>query len=105
FQARADEELGRYRRKISERNVFQGTLGGVVGIITGDGGERAIGAAAMLLQGESALGSQAAAGYRQQLAPVTDPEVVAYVTEIGSSIAELMGRSDFEYEFNRLVAE
>ncbi|MCU0524972.1 MAG: M48 family metallopeptidase [Elainella sp. Prado103] len=100
FQARADENLGRYRRRITERNVLQGVLGGVVGIITGDGGERAIGAAAMLLQGESALGSQVAAGYRQQLTPVTDPEIVAYVTEIGNSIAELMGRSDFEYEFN-----
>jgi predicted Zn-dependent protease len=100
FRARADENLSRYRRRLRERNVFQGILGGVVGIVTGDGGQRAIGAAVMLAQGESELGNQVASGLRQQLPLVSDPEVNAYVNEIGNSIADLMGRSDFQYEFN-----
>lgn len=100
FTARADENLSRYRRRLGERNTFQGILGGVLGIVTGDGGERAIGAAAMLAQGESVLGSQLASNYRQQLPLVNDPEVNAYVNEIGNAIADLMGRSDFQYEFN-----
>jgi predicted Zn-dependent protease len=53
----------------------------------------------LILQGESGLGKELAQAYKKQLPLVRDKQVVRYVREIGDSLAELMGRDEFKYEF------
>ncbi len=53
----------------------------------------------LILQGESGLGKELAQVYKKQLPLVRDKQVVKYVREIGDSLAELMGRDEFKYEF------
>lgn len=98
FTQSAEENLKRFRNRLTERNVVRGVLGSVIGVLTGDRGGRAIQNAALLLQGESGMGSQFVASFTQQTPLIRDPEIVEYVTKVGKSVAELMGR-DFNYEF------
>ncbi|MEB3342841.1 M48 family metalloprotease [Okeania sp.] len=105
----ADENFEKFQKKIKGQMVGKGILGtairvggcavlgncNVLGTVLGEG----IKMGSLLLQGESGLGSRVAEAYKKQLSLVEDEEVVEYVSKIGNSIAELMGRDDFEYEF------
>lgn len=100
FASIADKNFNRFRSKLNEQIIFQGVVGAVVGILTGDGTNQAVRLAPLMLQGESAMGAQVAAAYKQQLPLIDDPSILEYVSRIGNDIANLMGRADFKYEFN-----
>jgi Peptidase family M48 len=95
----ADKNFRRFRSQINEKVVTQGILGGIIGAITGSGTEQAVQLGSLLLQGESGMGASFASAYKQQLTLINDPQVVEYVSRIGNDLANLMGRSDFKYEF------
>ena len=109
FQEIADENFNKFHNNIKGQMLGKGIFGtalrvgscallgncDVVGIAVGE----AIKMGGLMLQGESGLGSQAAKFYKKKLTLVEDKKVVKYITNIGNSIAELMGRDDFEYEF------
>lgn len=95
----AEKDFKRFRSKLNKKVVTNGILGGIVGAITGNGVNQAVGLTSLMLQGESGLGEQTAAAYKQQLPLVEDPKVLEYISRIGNDIANLMGRNDFKYEF------
>lgn len=98
FLELAEKDLDRFRERLNRGNIVQGVLGGVIGILTGDDGARAVENVGLLLQGESGIGRRLAEGYSQQTPLIKDPEVLQYITEMGNDMASLMGR-DFDYEF------
>lgn len=79
-------------------NVITGTISAVV---TGNifAPISGVSSAVALLQGEEQIGEQVASQARRQLPLVHDPEIVAYVDEIGQRLAQVAGRDEFEYEF------
>lgn len=109
FQEIADENFDKFQNKIKRQMLGKGIFGtalrvgscallgdcDVVGIAVGE----ALNMGLLILQGESGVGSQAAEFYKKKLTLMEDKEVVEYITKMGNSIAELMGRDDFEYEF------
>ncbi|MDX2171289.1 MAG: M48 family metalloprotease [Deltaproteobacteria bacterium] len=56
-------------------------------------------AAAVSYQGERDLGQRFDLAARQSVPLITDPEVIAYVTRIGQSVARTLTPSFFEYQF------
>lgn len=49
--------------------------------------------------GEAQTGQMMSEQYLQELSLVEDPQMNEYVTSVGEKLADLMGRSEFEYEF------
>ncbi|AHJ31038.1 M48 family metallopeptidase [Nodularia spumigena CS-584] len=96
----ADKNFQRFRSKLNEQIILQGILGATIGVLTGDATNQAVRLAPLMLQGESGMGAQVAAAYKQRLTLIEDPTIVEYVSRLGNDIANLMGRKDFEYEFN-----
>jgi predicted Zn-dependent protease len=94
----ADKDLGRFNDNLNKKIISTGILGGITGILTGNGINTAFQLAPLMLKGESGMGSQLANSYKQQLKLVEDPAVVEYVNTIGKDVAKLMGRN-FQYEF------
>jgi predicted Zn-dependent protease len=88
------------REKITGNAIANGILGIVTFAVTGSpiGTFSALQTAAILLEGESALGARIADSARDHLELVRDPQVVGYINDLGQKIARLSGR-DFEYEF------
>lgn len=103
FSQIADEDFRRFRRRLKDDILTSGILGGVAGLVRGDGMSQAVALAPMMLQGESKMGSQLAAAraqdYDQKGKLIKDPDVVGYINEIGQKLAGLMGRDEFDYEF------
>ncbi len=105
FTLIAEENLKRYKSHLQSQlrgnaiaNVITGALGyALTGSIFGP--ISAVQTTAMLLQGESSVGESVSKQARKQLEMGEDPEVVAYVNEIGQKLAAVAGRNDFEYEF------
>ncbi len=105
FTLIAEENLKRYKSHLRAQlrgnaiaNVITGALGyALTGSIFGP--ISAVQTTALLLQGESSVGKSASKQARKQLKMVEDPEVVAYINEIGQKLAMVAGRNDFEYEF------
>jgi predicted Zn-dependent protease len=105
FLVLADQHQQTFRAKLRNRltgnaiaNVFTGALsfaltGGLFGPIS------AIDTAVLLLRGEAQVGESIARSLQRQLDLVDDPAVLAYVNGIGQQLAEMTGRSEFEYEF------
>lgn len=101
----AEEYLDEFQDALREQmtgnaiaNVVTGALsfvvtGGIFGPLS------AIDSAVLLLQGESEVGENVAADVQRELDLIEDPEVVAYVNEVGQRLAAVTGRNDFEYEF------
>ena len=99
----AESNFNRFRSQLNQQVVFQGIVGATIGILTGNANLQAIKLAPLILQGESAMGAQLAAAYKQQSTLIEDPTIVEYVSRIGNNIANLMGRNDFDYEFNVIL--
>ncbi|MBE9113075.1 M48 family metalloprotease, partial [Nodosilinea sp. LEGE 07298] len=53
--------------------------------------------------GESGLGNQVAEQVKRQLPMVEDPEIRAYVNNMGQGLAELAGRDEFDYSFEVIM--
>ena len=103
FNARADKGLKKFRGRLRRKLILEGLLSTGVGVLTGNeigAGIRAVQIAQLMLSGESGVGEQVATSIRQQVPLVTDPLVTTYVNEMGQQLASLMGRSEFNYEFD-----
>lgn len=105
FRWLADEYLDEFKSAARSNqwgsaiaNVVTGTISAVV---TGNifAPISGVSSAVALLQGEERIGEQVANQARQQLPLVHDPEIVAYIDDIGQRLAQVAGRDEFEYEF------
>lgn len=106
----AEADFGKFKGAMKRKLVGQAILSGAINIgdflLTGNasGGINTLQLTMLLLQGESSFGKQVAQAikqeYQQKNAIVEDKEIVDYVTNVGKKMANLMGRNDFEYEFN-----
>lgn len=102
FTSIAESNFNRFRSQLNQQVVLQGIVGATIGILTGNN-IQAVRLAPLLLQGESAIGAQVAATYKQQSTLIEDAAIVEYISGIGNKIADLMGRNDFDYEFNVIL--
>ena len=99
FGRLADQYFSRFRSNLETQLIASGIIGAGFNVISGRGLGQSIQLAPMLLQGESGMGAQFAASYRDNLSMVDDPVVTEYISRLGNDLAELMGRNDFDYEF------
>ncbi|WJI23292.1 M48 family metalloprotease [Thermosynechococcus sp. B0] len=105
FQQLAAERMQRFRRRLQgqlREGMIVGALTGLVGVaLTGNPllSLDSIQMMALMMQGESALGRSAAQQISRQVKLLEDPEVQAYVNEVGQRLAKVAGRNEFEYEF------
>lgn len=105
MDALSQENLNRFRAEMNEEltgNLIGNIVTGAAGLIlTGGliGPYTAINSAMILLQGESAIGANAAAQIQNQLPMMTDREIDAYLDTVGQKLASLAGRDEFEYDF------
>ncbi|QLL29416.1 M48 family metalloprotease [Thermosynechococcus sichuanensis E542] len=105
FQQLAAERMQRFRRRLQgqlREGMIVGALTGLVGVaVTGNPllSLDSIQMMALMMQGESALGRSAARHISRQVKLLEDPEVQAYVNEVGQRLAKVAGRNEFEYEF------
>jgi predicted Zn-dependent protease len=101
----SQENLDRFRAEMNANltnNLIDNIVTGAAGLLlTGGliGPYTALDSTLILMQGESAVGASVAEQAKAQLPMLTDPEVVAYVDEIGQQLAHLAGRDEFTYEF------
>jgi predicted Zn-dependent protease len=110
FTKLADKYLGKYQGSMKRKLIGQAILSGAINIgdylLTGNaaGGIPTLQLTMLLLQGESSFGKQFSEAYkaefRNQGVLVEDPQIVEYVDRLGQQVAALMGRDEFEYEFN-----
>jgi Zn-dependent protease with chaperone function len=107
FTKIADDYFGRFSGDLNSQIIVQGILGTVAGFFTGNfesGVINTLGMAQLMLSGESNMGASLAAQYKSEYSAenrlINDPEILEYVDKIGQDVAKLMGRSDFQYEFN-----
>jgi predicted Zn-dependent protease len=101
----ADENLQRYQDDLNSRlttNAIGGILTGVLGYIaTGSlfGPFSALDTTILLLQGESGVGKSVTKDIVEKVPLLADSEVNDYVRKIGTKLAKVGGRDEFEYEF------
>ncbi|MCW6038292.1 M48 family metalloprotease [Spirulina subsalsa FACHB-351] len=111
FLRRADENFRRYQHQLQQ----QITGGAIANVLTGSlsllatgnifGSLSTVETTALLLRGESAVGDRMARQILSQAPLITDPEVVAYVQDIGEKLVQVSGRNDFNYQFHILQDE
>ncbi|MEO1069973.1 MAG: M48 family metalloprotease, partial [Cyanobacteria bacterium J06638_6] len=105
----ARQNLDRFRGEMNQtltRNLVSNILTGAAGyILTGGllGPFSAINSGVLLMQGESGLGQQVSEQVKRQLPMVEDPEIRAYVNDIGQRLAALTGRDEFDYSFEVIM--
>ncbi len=110
FSKIADQYLKKYQGGMKRRLIGQAILSGAINIgdylLTGNaaGGIPTLQLTMLLLQGESSFGKQFSEAYKQEYRRrgmlVEDPQILEYVDTLGQKVAGLMGRDEFEYEFN-----
>lgn len=109
MSALARQNLDRFRSETNQtltRNLISNIVTGAAGyILTGGllGPFSAINSGILLMQGESGLGNQAAEQVKRQLPMVDDPEIRAYVNDMGQRLAALAGRDEFDYTFEVIM--
>lgn len=101
----SQENMERFRSAMNAeltQNFVGNLLMGAAGaILTGGliGPYSALNSAMLLLQGETAVGANAAAQIQEQLPMMRDRQVKEYLDSMGQQLATLAGRDEFEYEF------
>ncbi len=109
--ALATENLNRFRGQINQQltSNFLGNLltGAASVLLTGSwfGPFTALNSAAVLLQGEAALGARIAQQARQQLPILQDPSLDQYLNSLGQRLATYGGRDEFAYEFHWIQSD
>ena len=99
YEAAADQYFAQYKKKLNGKITRNGILGTVGQAVTGNElGALEIGQA--LLAGEAAAGASFSQSIKAQSRMVNNPEQLKYLNDIGQRLARLMGRDEFEYEFN-----
>ena len=107
----SDENLDRFRAAMNEEltgNFIGNLVTGAAGaILTGGliGPYTALNSAMLLLQGESAVGANAAEQIKTQAPMMNDRPVNEYLDTMGQKLASLAGRDEFEYEFHVIEEE
>ncbi|WP_347404179.1 M48 family metalloprotease [Nodosilinea sp. P-1105] len=105
----ARQNLDRFRGEMNQtltRNLVSNIITGAAGyILTGGllGPFSALNSGMLLMQGESGLGQQVAEQAMRQLPMVKDPEIRAYVNDMGQKLAALAGRDEFNYSFEVIM--
>ncbi len=107
--ALARQNLDRFRGEMNQtltRNLVSNIITGAAGyILTGGllGPFSAINSGILMMQGESGLGQRVAEQAKRQLPMVDDPDIRAYVNDIGQGLAGLAGRDEFDYSFEVIM--
>jgi predicted Zn-dependent protease len=105
----ARQNLDRFRGEMNQtltRNLVSNIITGAAGyILTGGllGPFSALNSGILMMQGESGLGAQVAEQVKRQLPMVDDPEIRAYVNDMGQRLAALAGRDEFDYTFDVIM--
>ena len=105
----ARQNLDRFRGETNQtltRNLISNIVTGAAGyILTGGllGPFSALNSGILMMQGESGLGHQVAEQVKRQLPIVEEPEIRAYVNDIGQRLAALAGRDEFDYTFEVIM--
>ncbi|MEL6494815.1 MAG: M48 family metalloprotease [Cyanobacteria bacterium J06623_7] len=99
YDQAAEEYFAEYKRNLDRKITRNGILGTVGQVATGnEAGAIQIGQA--LLAGEAAAGQSFAQSIKAQSTMVNNSQQLKYLDGIGQRLAKLMGRDEFEYEFN-----
>lgn len=99
YQEAANQYFAQYKKKLNSKVTTSGILGTIGQVATGNEfGALEIGQ--VLLAGEKAAGQSFAQNIKAQSKMVDNPEQLKYLNDIGQKLAKLMGRDEFEYEFN-----
>jgi Zn-dependent protease with chaperone function len=99
YQTAANEYFAQYKKKLNSKVTTSGILGTIGQVATGNEiGALQIGQA--LLAGENAAGQSFAQNIKAQSSMVNDDQQLKYLNDIGQKLAKLMGRNEFQYEFN-----
>lgn len=99
YKEAANQYFDQYKKKLNSKVTTSGILGTIGQVATGNEfGALEIGQ--VLLAGEKAAGQSFAQNIKAQSKMVDNPEQLKYLNDIGQKLAKLMGRDEFEYEFN-----
>lgn len=105
FDLLADQYLKKYQSNLRSSitwNAIGNAIAGTVGFaLTGNlfGPLSALQTTSTLLKGETAVGESTVKQIKKQVPFLEEPEVVAYVNEIGQKVSAAAGRDEFKYEF------
>ena len=99
YKSAADEYFKQYQKQLKSKVTTSSILGGIGQAAVGNE-EQGLSLGQMLLQGESATGTAIANSYKAQATMINDATQLEYIRGIGNKLAELMGRNEFQYEFN-----
>ena len=99
YNQAAKSYFKQYQSQLKSKIAVSGILGGIGQVATGNqAGGLEIGQ--MLLAGEANAGESFAQSIKAQSKMVSNPRQLKYLNDIGQKLAKLMGRDEFEYEFN-----
>ncbi|MEY2857441.1 MAG: hypothetical protein RLZZ74_1753 [Cyanobacteriota bacterium] len=99
YQTAANEYFAQYKKKLNSKVATSGILGTIGQVATGNElGALEIGQT--LLAGENAAGQSFAQNIKAQSNMVNNDQQLKYLNGIGQKLAKLMGRNEFQYEFN-----
>ena len=99
YEQAADSYFKEYKKKLDTKITTSGILGTIGQVATGNELD-AIQIGQMLLAGEKAAGQSFSQSIKAQSKLVNDRKQLEYLNDIGQRLAKLMGRDEFEYEFN-----
>lgn len=99
YTTAADEYFNQYKSQLKSKITTSSIIGGIGQVAVGNE-DQGLSLGQMLLQGESATGSAIANSYKTQATMISDPTQLNYIRGIGEKLAKLMGRTEFDYEFN-----
>jgi Zn-dependent protease with chaperone function len=99
YQEAANKYFAQYKKKLNSKVTTSGILGTIGQVATGNEfGALEIGQT--LLAGEEAAGQSFAQNIKAQSKMIDNDEQLKYLNDIGQKLAKLMGRDEFDYEFN-----
>ena len=99
YKEAADQYFAQYKKKLDGKITRNGILGTVGQVATGNE-LGAIEIGQVLLAGEASAGRSFSQSIKAQSRMVNNAEQLKYLNDIGQRLAKLMGRDEFEYEFN-----
>lgn len=105
FEQIAQERMQRFRQHMRgeiRKGMVASALTGLIGVaVTGNPfmSLDSVQTMALVLQGESAIGKSAARQISRRFNMIEDPDILAYIDEIGQKLAAIAGRREFDYEF------
>jgi tetratricopeptide (TPR) repeat protein len=95
----ASEYFQKYQKNLKSKITTSGILGGIGQVATGNE-SAALEIGQMLLAGEKSAGESFATSIKAQSPMVDDDRQLKYIDTVGQKLAKLMGRDEFQYEFN-----